>query len=645
MDMANYLKDDLLDVVAKLDFEEAQVDGYEEEDEGPASSCGADMHFMIEKMLEPYKQLQDAGGFMWKLWYKGQTHDVHFIPFIMFVKGDAQELDKHCGKYTMRGSNVAQLCRYCVCPTEETDNPYKRHARKSPQMIQPLIDCNDEEGLKAMSQQNIKNCWYPLTFGKHNTYGIHGAAPTEILHWLQIGKFKYARNNFFAQAGEQSALGNKIDALCVSLGTLFARQSDRDLPRTRFSKGTKKGKLQGHEMTGLLLIMAAALRTQEGQSTFAVYARGQQTEWFSATGVRKWAEYLERCLQWEQWLRQPEISVEEVQLSEVKVREIMQMEKEVGKREKGMGCKTFNFHASCHIAEDMLDFGVPRVVNTDSNESHHKPDKTAALRTQRRPGTFDMQCAEQIHDMDAVEYGMLEIEDEICNWHYFEMEKDEKPSNNEDNNNILTGTAVRFWLEDDGTPKYKVLGRMEQKKKFKFHVDLIEVLVETIRMYKLKELLLYTEHKRKQQIFRGSPFYQGKPWMDWVMIDWGAKGILPGQIWIFVDFRDIAGWSDDDRGIFAMCESANPVKSREEVRKSELFEPFEKETKTRNGRVTRNFYIVDTESFHAPACVIPDLGNIDDTRLLRLKPKSDWAQDFSTWLRTKPKKSNFPSIF
>ncbi len=348
-------------------------------EEAEKSSSGQDLHYMLGKFLEPYKKLQDIGALRWNLRYKGVTHEVEFIPFIMFVKGDAVELDKHCGSYTIRTRAVEQLCRYCTCPNNETDNPYKRWPRKSPQLIQNLVEAGDQDGLQALSQQNIQNVWYEYRFGCHNQLGIHGASALDLLHWYNIGKLKNRRIEIFTQMGKTSILGNKINALATSLGYLFARQSDRELPRTMFSKGLKKGKLQGHEMSGLMLILAAVFRTQEGRTTFIQEARGVQKQYFTAEGVAAWRELIEQTLQWEAWLKSKELRVNDVKRSEIKIREIMEKERIIGKRTQGMGYKTFNYHASSHVADDILDFGVPTVVNTSSNESHHKPDKTAAL--------------------------------------------------------------------------------------------------------------------------------------------------------------------------------------------------------------------------------------------------------------------------
>jgi hypothetical protein len=57
-------------------------------------------------------------------------------------------------------------------------------------MIKALIDNKDVEGLKSMSQQQIKNAWHPIRFGTHNDEGVHGATPLEMLHALLLGIFK-----------------------------------------------------------------------------------------------------------------------------------------------------------------------------------------------------------------------------------------------------------------------------------------------------------------------------------------------------------------------------------------------------------------------------------------------------------------------
>lgn len=636
----------------------------EEDDEDdigkPIDTCaGQDLHAMLAKFLESYLEVEKA-GVAWDLRYRGETHQVVFVPFVMFIKGDSVEHDKHCGSYTSRTQAVKHLCRYCCCPNELTDEPYKRYQLKNPKMIQDLIDAQDEEGLKAVSQQNIQNAWYLCRFGSHNILGIHGASPLELLHWLQLGKYKYQRQMFFAQSGKSSNLSKSINKLAVLMGIYYARQSDRDLPRTNFSKGIIKGKLMAGEMSGLILVLCTVLRCTKGRKLLLTESRGVQREFLgNLAKVKDWIMLLETMLQMEAWLKQPQIPVNEIQRFEVKVRELMNLEKQIGKRDTGMGFKTFNFHAAVHLADDMLNFGVPSNVNTDSNESHHKPDKTAAIRTQRRPETFDIQLAKQIHDTAVVSEGLHEISTGDQKWAYHRRVAEEEDAISQENEETVTnqpddlstvcmeptaedirntGVKCRFFYDDDSQNwVYRVKSRMKDKNKFKLEPALINMLSNVANELGngISELHLFTEHKRFDQIFRASPRYLGKPWRDWVMIDWGDALILPGQVWIFVDLRKIPVDLVYEPGIYAIVESANQVTNQEELDLSQIFRPYLKETAgVINGSVQRRFYLVDVESFYAPCCMIPDHGNPDSRAYLRLTPKKEWASQFGDWLKS-----------
>ena len=67
-----------------------------------------------------------------------------------------------------------------------------------------VLEQNDEEGLRNLSQQNIQNAFYKIRFGYQNKQGIHGACPMEMLHALLLGVFKYVRDCLFEQAGIES---------------------------------------------------------------------------------------------------------------------------------------------------------------------------------------------------------------------------------------------------------------------------------------------------------------------------------------------------------------------------------------------------------------------------------------------------------
>jgi hypothetical protein len=92
------------------------------------------------------------GGFIWDFMYGGKVHrNIKFVPYVHFIKCDTEEADKLVGKYGSRGPNVKQICRYCCCPMDESDNPRANYPRKTLDMIKDLIQNNDQEGLKAIS--------------------------------------------------------------------------------------------------------------------------------------------------------------------------------------------------------------------------------------------------------------------------------------------------------------------------------------------------------------------------------------------------------------------------------------------------------------------------------------------------------------
>ena len=224
-----------------------------------------DLHVMIRAIMDSYRELQDK-GMVWDYKYRGKIYkNLELVFFVAFVKCDTDEADKLlCGSCTCRTGNVAQLCRYCCCPTDQSDNPKGHYPAKTVPMIKKLVENGHLIRLQKLSQQHIQNAFYSLTFGQHNEQGIHGACPMEMLHHILLGIFMYCRNCFFAQIGPDSAVAQSINALAKILGKFFARQCDRDLPKTNFTKGIKEGKIMGKEYSGVVLLIAAILQTAKG---------------------------------------------------------------------------------------------------------------------------------------------------------------------------------------------------------------------------------------------------------------------------------------------------------------------------------------------------------------------------------------------
>ena len=218
-----------------------------------------DFHSMLEEILKSYLEVQ-TNGFLWDLRYRGKTYkDVEFVPYVVFVKCDTDEGDLLCGSFKTRTGNVKNLCRYCTCPTKESNLVNAKFPFKTVSMIKPSILLNDAEQLRQISQQLIDNAWYKVRFSPESSRGIHGATPMEMLHQILLGIFKYTRDCFFAQIGKTSQLANEINALAQKFGVEFGRQAGRDLPKCSFKQGIRKGKLMAKEYRGVLMVMAAVL--------------------------------------------------------------------------------------------------------------------------------------------------------------------------------------------------------------------------------------------------------------------------------------------------------------------------------------------------------------------------------------------------
>ncbi len=293
-----------------------------------------DFHTILKTILKSFVKLQRT-GFLWDLKYKGRVYEnIEFVPFVPFVKCDTEEADLLCGKFQVRNRHVKHCCRYCYCPTDAADDPMANYKKKEQAVIKRMCDKHKVEQLRAISQKCIQNCWYDVTFHAANKQGIHGACPTEMLHAVQLGLFKYLRDIFFEKMGDKSQLADDINGLSRQYGKLLCRQSDRDLPNTNFSNGIRRGKLMAKEFRGVLLIMAAVLRSTEGKRLLK-----RKKRFLKDNGLRDWTMLVELMLEWEAFLCLPKMKKKLVVRLGKKHRYIMYLFRNVADRAKGMGLK------------------------------------------------------------------------------------------------------------------------------------------------------------------------------------------------------------------------------------------------------------------------------------------------------------------
>ena len=637
--------------------DEFAADLYGDDEEIPEIKA-QDFHKMLQAHLSTYKEMEDAGGMPWDLRHRGKLWKLMLVPFVIFCKADSVEADKFCGLYGSKTEGVQCYCRVCTCLADKSDDPYQLPVpeRKTPKMIAALVKENSKESkakLKAMSQHRIWNAMYQFEFGHHDESGVHGAIPWDILHWMQLNWFKNTRDCFFAQTGDKSQLTKEFDSLCITMGKLLQRQSDRSLPRVNFNSGVRQAMLQAHHMSGVLLVMAACFRSSQGRHLLLHTAKRDQKYYFNnESRVRDWSKVVETLLMFEQWLRKDEFEINLVNRAKVKVKEVMCMVKVVGQRQVGLGDKRGVFHGAVHIPEMILNFGAPKHCDTQFNEKDHKPDKKTAKRTQQQEEKFDMSCAEKILDRLAVQMARHELETDTKMWHYYRRLLCDEEESDEELEYELQGTYVEYVKNpttNEFVPKLPN-SRSTQKKTHHKHDHQLQTLLKHmagILHPLIGPLPVYGELKvptpdleEDFQIYRAEPWYEGKPWHDWGVFSWsqdlGQHQIVLGQLKCFVDLRDLPEEGVDGRppSIYAIMEIATPCKVPGEHTKSELFELWEKLPTTMAGFEERcnRLEIICVSRLRRPAVVVPDLGSDNPRSYMRMVPMWQWDKMFDEWL-------------
>ena len=616
------------------DDEGEDVDADDDDDVDKAQ----DYHAILKVLLESLHYLIKE-GMVADIFYKGKlVKDCELVFFIPFVKCDGDEGDKLCGIYRSRTRGQQSLCRYCQCPNDKTDDPNAKWRYKTEALMKSLLETNNVERLQQLSQIAMENCFHGLRFGLHNNRGIHGACPWELLHAILLGIFKYIRDCFFAQMGRTSKTAEEINALAQIIGALLACQSDRDKPRTKFGKGILKGKLMAKEYSGVLLVMAALLRSQAGQDMLkSARKKSFRHDW----QIRDWILLVETLLQWEAYLNLGQMDKAHVHRLKKKHRFIMFLLKKVGNRTAGMGWKVMKFHAILHLAYDIQMFGVPMNVDTGSNESHHKTTKVAAKLTQKDIRSFEKQTSNRMDDFHVLDLALEEINGRPL-WDYFQGHE-HQPVPKIEHTKTMGGMKMQVYKdEDDEHPSFKVVTRMNDRENVQMDTMYLHFcwLLQKKVAHLNPKLLFCTEHSRDGLIFRAHPNYRGKGvWRDWAMIKW-HEGDYPGQIWGFVDltfmgqeqvqFNGIPVGS----GVWAILESADYIDEDQPM--SDIFTPLMLETNeiSDDGDVVRRkFYLVDCEAFKDPIVVIPDIGSIPKCKYLMMAPRSRWSEDFIQWVK------------
>ena len=307
-----------------------------------------------------------------------------------------------------------------------------------------------------------------------------------------------------------------------------------------------------------------------------------------------------------------------------------------------MQFKTQKFHGVVHLADDILNFGVPLEVDTGSNKSGHKVTKVAAKLTQRNEETFDEQTSIRLEEVHLLDMAKAELEGKFIG-DYLDKGRIPPAQNKESEETTVGGSEYHFFFDTE-RQKYCACTtkKMDKKHEIAIEKDLIDFMggLNLAVSHHVSSVTMQTLHRRKGQIFRADNNYRDTVWRDWALIDWGTEGKLPNKLWGFVDLsalpdscRVTYGGVRLYSGNFAIVENASFLEDEMEVELSEIFVPIEKHlaVSTENTSARLQLYLADVEAIVEPIAVVPDIGG-PSNRYFYVKDREEWRKDFEEFL-------------
>ena len=346
------------------------------------------------------------------------------------------------------------------------------------------------------------------------------------------------------------------------------------------------------------------------------------------------------------------MKIKHVERAKEKHRYLMYLIRKVAKRTEGMGLKISKYHMITHMADDILNFGVPMEYDTGTNESGHKSEGKAASLTQKCKETFDIQTAIRLLEKFLLELAEQEMEGKVM-WNYFIKTNQQVAKAPENDAKIITGATITAKQNAITHLYYAIITTGSQEKEIPLENDLMEYLHDLQNAVKdyIPDLAMRTEYKRLGYIFRAHSKFKGRVWRDWVNVSWQEdEDDSPVHLMGFVDLtalpkeglHNTAEFEELYPGVCAIAETSTYCTDKAECNLSEMWRPLYKDigSFTHNRVSHRKFLLVDVEAFVKPTAVVPDFGG-PPNRYFELKDHAKWGEDFEKWLQTRHKDEDF----
>ena len=640
-----------------------------------------DYHTILDTILEDLRQIQESGGLLWNLEYKGKTFKVRFKFPIQFVVGDCKGHNLLCGRFGSH-NNTNSLCRDCDVLLKKSDDPNVTCKRIKEDKIQHLINTNDTVKLKKLSFHNLKNnAFRDICFGG-DPCGIYGATLPELLHVLRITLTSHAITAFTDRSSQRNI--DTLHVISKKLGLHGAKQSDRSFFKIKFSQAiTDLAKLDGDHKLGSVFLLFLSLYSSCGLINFC-------SDYSNLKLILPAVEQLLIFHEWAMAEEHPILDLFECDINEETADKIenaqfniygkspaykatkrmMESYKMGVQRSKGNGFQFPKFHQLLHSILNILRHGSMRNFDGARCEGIGKTNaKEPSRRTQRNTKTVLEQTGMRYIENCIFDKCISDIQVHLKNFGISDESKTTPKKNDNTSRKDycnLQGSCYTIYIDEvQNDREHLVLEWMSEKTVILDYGQALNAAQFAFNYLKIglpdsdlntQELTFKTEYISDDgHLYRSHPSYRSEgPWHDWVLVNWEVdnengeddeveSNVIPGRIYgMFEITEDMLKENSEDiqTGVWFVISSLclEPIDNSDSLPPNVVQQCFldnisiaKKWKIDYASKGVLRFWLVHADNVVSPAFVVPDINKdiqICQEYVIVVKPRSEWKDLF-----------------